>query len=125
MKRTLVIFAMLIFPWVNSYAQETGLEVLRSCGAAVKQADGLPVSDQERIEAIWCLGYLGGFADSLKLSASLFKPQNQKVCLPDKGTSNEQLVRIVTKWLKDNPQDLHQSGRMSVLIALGNAFPCK
>ncbi len=122
MKRTLVLVVVLLIPWGGLNAKETGIEFLRACGATVKQADGLPVSDQESIESIWCLGYLSGFVDSLRLSA---KPQNQKVCLPAKGASNEQLARVVTKWFKNHPESLHQSGRIEIMLALGDAFPCK
>ena len=125
MKRMLVLAVMLLIPWGGLNATETAIEFLRACGSTVKQADGLPVSDKERIESIWCLCYISGFADSLRLSSSLFKPQNQKACLPEEGASGEQLVRVVTKWLKAHPESLHESGRMQVMIALTNAFPCK
>lgn len=118
MKRTLVLVVVLFIPWGGLSAKETGIEFLRACGSTVKQADGVSVSDKERIESIWCLSYISGFADSLRLSSSLFKPQNQKVCLPEEGASGEQLVRVVTKWLKTHPESLHESGRIQVMIAL-------
>jgi len=126
MKRVLILGALvLLIPWNSSNAMQTGIEFLRACGAAVKQADGVPVSGQESVESLWCLSYLAGFTDSLRLTASLFKPQNQKVCLPEEGTSGEQLARIVTKWLKDHPEHIHESGRIQIMFALVNAFPCK
>jgi hypothetical protein len=129
MKRVFFV-AMLLLLCSSSNASEvssmmeTGDDVLRICGASVKKADGLSVSDKEILDAIFCLAYLSGFQDSIRLSISLFKPQNQIICLPEKASSI-QLARIVTKWLKDHPQQLHESGRMLVLFALGDVFPCK
>jgi len=31
---------------------------------------------------------------------------------------------IVQKWLRDHPNELDQPARMSVLVALAQAFPC-
>jgi hypothetical protein len=43
---------------------------------------------------------------------------------PWHGISNDQAVRIVVKWLNKHPEDLHQTARVTVLVALRNAFPC-
>jgi hypothetical protein len=124
MKRILVLLSVLLTSLGDLNARETGIEFLRGCGATVKQADGVAVTVEESIESIWCVGYLSGFADALRLSATFFEPQNQGVCLPEKGVSNEQLARVVTKWLKNHPESLHQSGRTEIMLALGEAFPC-
>lgn len=103
----------------------TGIELLRACAAVVKQADGIDISPQGGIESIYCLGYLSGFTDSARLTTHFYKTQDQRICLPERGASNEQLARIVTKWFRDHPNDLHESARMSVMLALQTAFPCK
>lgn len=120
----LLLFLLASFQAVAE-GMSTGVELLRACAAVVKQADGINVSPQEKVEAIYCLGYLSGFTDSMRLTTHFYEPQDQRICLPEQGASNEQLARVVTKWLRDHPNDLHESARMSVMLSLQTAFPCK
>ena len=69
-----------------------------------------------------CLGYIIGVVDSHMLSsAGLGVPP--MVCLP-KIVSNDQLLDIVTKDLRDNPSERHYGASSSVLESLMRAFPC-
>ena len=110
---------------VGTVAQGSeGARFLRACGAAVKQQDGVSVSDQEMIESLWCIGYVSGFVDSLSISQSTGGGR-QTVCLPQQGISNDQAIRIFVKYLRDNPGTLHETGRVLLYIALAKAFPCR
>ena len=120
----LLLFLLASFQAVAE-GMSTGIEFLRACTAVVKHADGIGVSPEEGVGSVYCLGYLSGFTDSVRLTAHFYKPQDQRICLPEQGASNEQLARVVTKWLRDNPNDLHESTRLSVMLALQAAFPCK
>jgi hypothetical protein len=101
-----------------------GARLLRACGAAVKQQDGLKISDEELADSLWCIGYVMGFLDALAVSNSTASAR-QLVCLPRQGITNDQAVRIVVKYLRENPGVLHESSRASVFIALAKAFPCR
>lgn len=121
---TLLVFLGFL-PARSDAAISTGIEFLRACSATVKQADGLELFPEEQVLSVYCLGYMSGFTDSVRLTNHFYKPKNPGICLPEKGASNEQLIRIITKWLKEHPDTLHQTARMDVLLALQNAFPCK
>jgi len=41
-----------------------------------------------------------------------------------KGVTNNQIVLVVAKYLKDNPAKLHIEATTLVLTALRDAFPC-
>lgn len=126
--RASVILAFFVFSYpllASAKAIDTGAELLRACSAAVKTADGLQISEEDAALSIYCLGYVSGFTDSVRLTSHFYKPRDPKICLPEKGTSNNQLIRVVTKWLKDHPENLHESARMEVLLAFQNTFPCK
>jgi hypothetical protein len=48
------------------------------------------------------------------------------VCFPKgNGVSNDQVVRIVVKWLQDHPQELHKGAESLVVCALHDSFPCR
>ncbi len=125
--RAWVILTFLFFLILSAPAKaiDTGAELFHACSAAVKQADGFQLSVEDTVSSIYCLGYVSGFTDSVRLTSHFYKPQDPKICLPEKGASNNQLIRVVTKWLKDHPENLHESARMEVMFAFQNTFPCK
>lgn len=45
------------------------------------------------------------------------------VCAPA-NVKQEQVVRIVAKWLKDNPSKLHLAAEYAASVSLREAFPC-
>jgi hypothetical protein len=109
-------------------AQElSSIELLRHCNAAVRQADAGNLTADEQLQGFGCFKYLAGFLDGYVLAASMSeKGFGRTLCPPPTtGIESEQAARIVAKWLKENPEQLHQSARISVLIALGRAFPCE
>ena len=127
MRTCLLLFLAVVsigFPISSQGQGPEGTQLLRACGAAVKQQDGVNISDQEMIESLWCIGYVAGFLDSMSIAQTLGGGR-QGVCLPQRGIQNEQAIRILVKYLRDNPQHLHETGRMSLYIALGKAFPCR
>ena len=46
-----------------------------------------------------------------------------QVCLPD--TSHEQLARVMVKYLREHPEQLHWRSGQVAMLALFQAFPCK
>lgn len=96
---------------------------LQACGAAVKQADGGELSPEESVASIFCIGYVSGFLDAHSLVTTQTGAK-KAICTPERGITNDQAIRIFVKFLRENPDQLHESGRMSLFIALAKAFPC-
>lgn len=123
----LLIAALLSLP-LTSIPRAQGLDgnyFLRTCTAAIKQETNDPsLSPDEAIGGISCISYVSGFVDGLALAVGTNKSR-RVVCFPEKGVPNEQMIRIFLKYLTDNPEKLHETGRMSLLIALAKAFPCR
>ena len=114
---------LLLVPVANGQGYD-GAKFLRACSAEVKQQDGLQVSQEESIEALWCISYVSGFLDALAVSDSM-APARKAICLPQRGITTDQAARILVKYLRDNPEKLHQSGRISLFVALTKIFPCR
>jgi hypothetical protein len=88
----------------------------------VRQADGATLNAEDIVRSVWCSGYVGGFLDGLAVMR--WKGGEQKVCLPQNGIENEQAARIVVKYLRAHPEVLHESGRISLLVSITEAFKC-
>lgn len=79
---------------------------------------------EEALGKAHCIGYVTGMVDSAQLIFSV-TPESRLFCPPSSGMSGDQQVRIVVKWLENHPEELHKGGRVSVVLALKEAFPCK
>lgn len=75
-------------------------------------------NDDERI----CHGYIMGVHDTVKSSERLFE-EPALYCEPAR-VSSEQMVLVVKKFLKVNPELLHYSASSTVVEAFIDAYPC-
>ena len=118
---SLVFITTLLFSTFSAHsAYERGEEILWDC-----DPENFDSKDFETIlKTTRCMGYVSGILDGAQLVFGL-KPESRMFCPPDAGISIDQQLRIVRKFLEENPEDLHESGRMSVLLAFQLAFPCK
>jgi hypothetical protein len=62
------------------------------------------------------LGYVMGVSDALQA--------RHTTCSP-KGVSGGQIMDVVTKHFRDDPEDRHYTAESEVELALKKAFPCK
>ncbi|MBX3324890.1 MAG: hypothetical protein KF682_03225 [Nitrospira sp.] len=96
----------------------TGNDFLRRC-------DGPFSNEVEKLGyASFCTGYLQGFQQMQHIVVGMRNVQ-PLYCEPTQSGNYEQLERIVVKWLKNNPEQLHRDARLLVTKALMEAFPCR
>jgi len=74
----------------------------------------------------FCLGYLRGMSDYATSAAQLDPDglKGIKSCRPP-GVDNDQLARVLIKFLEGNPQFLHFGMISTTAKALNQAFPCE
>lgn len=76
------------------------------------------------VQAGSCLGMVEGVRNTmLILNSSL--PEKMKICLPPTGIKNGQAVRVVVKYLNDNPEKLNEDSTLLTMLAIAHAYPCK
>ena len=73
-----------------------------------------------------CLGWVEGFEDGFTVHDELLSvpEKDRMVCIP-RGVSTIQIVRIIKKYIADNPEKAHRPTRYIASLALARAFPCK
>lgn len=98
--------------------------MLRTCTFSIRDADGERLDGKELTLGLYCSSYVEGFLDGIALTAETTRA-TKNVCLPSSGITSEQAIRIFVKYLRSNPEVLHESGRSSLYIALAKAFPCR
>jgi Rap1a immunity proteins len=73
-----------------------------------------------------CLGWVEGFADGLTVHDELLGvPRRDRMACVPRGVTTIQMVRVIQKYLADNPGKAHRPTRYIASIALAGAFPCK
>ena len=105
-------------------AEHDGNEILgqcQQCQQCIKFADSERVGNY--VDACLCVGYVQGVVSTVYFYSDELK-KDAKYCLSGNVT-NPQLVRIVVKYLKYNPNILNESRMALVWRALKGAHPCK
>lgn len=96
----------------------TGNDFLQRC-------DGPFSNEFEKLAYVsFCTGYLQGLLQMQHIIVGMRNVQ-PLYCEPTQSGNYEQLERVVVKWLKNNPEQLHRGARLLVIKALMEAFPCR
>jgi len=103
-----------------------GNRVLEYCTSSVQFMDnGSLSSGTQSAQASWCTGYVTGVMQALDLARSLSDTQDQKNYPSLAGIASGQAIRVIVKYLRENPEKLHERAGTLSLAALQRAFPCK
>ena len=105
--------------------------LLENCGAYLRVMEGNGRGEDDLIHGGACSGYVQGFVDTNNVWFSIY-PSVKLYCLPEPANLNEgwekiylQMIKVVNKWLEDNPASLHYNATSSMIFALKQAFPCE
>lgn len=105
----------------SNKAMADGSELLTQCQHAIKAAEMEKVYDP--FQAGMCMGMVQGVQSTVYfLSDDL--TNESKFCIPEKAKIG-QLVRVVVKYLKENPKFLNEGETGLIWLALRGAYPCK
>jgi len=101
----------------------SGRDVLEVCSGIDSEGN----KDSARIyRDATCLGWVAGFADGFLVHEELLNvPKKDRMACVPPGVTTIQTVRVIKKYLADNPQKAHRPTRYIASIALAGAFPCK
>ena len=119
----MIIFGIVLITCASVFAQEVpdSRDFYQACRAAVKDVNGEQVSVIEAADGGFCAGYIAGLNEGLMIAS---KRKKLNYCLPG-PISGEQMVRVVEKYLRENPQELHKPMSINTIAAMMKAFPCK
>jgi hypothetical protein len=105
-----------------------GSNLLTRCSLAVRVFDGEKLSSADAVDGSFCMGYISGIHD-MDYAVQMLE-ENEKItlmkhaCIPS-NVSTAQVMRVVVKYLRDNPERLHMPASVLVTDAIRSSFPCK
>jgi hypothetical protein len=114
---------LMLLPLQALAAGYDGTALLQDCSAAVSEYTAAPGSPKnESIPAVRCTSFTWGAFTVLR-SVQVGKSATRLLCAPA-TVKEEQVVRIVKKWLEEHPARLHLPAELTVTVSLREAFPC-
>lgn len=133
----IVLIATVVFSLGASPAQARNLSavdgemLLTDCHVAVRMLEVSPkLNSEEWAAGMHCLGFVQGIVDADNVwQTALSKGLGSKArplvfyCVP-KEASWPQLIRVLVKWLEDNPDKLDRSGYDVIGLAMSKAYAC-
>jgi len=120
----LFIALILAFTVSPGLAEIDGNMLLDNCKEAVSYLENENDPSINLSAVNFCVGFVSGVNEvhnTFVSSVSCFDPP--VFCIPPQ-TKPEQLVKVVFKFLKSHPEDLHYQGSVITISALKEAFPC-
>jgi hypothetical protein len=101
----------------------TGRDFLEVCSTVDSEGN----RDAARIQRdATCLGWVAGFADGFLVHEELLSvPRRDRMACVPQGVTTIQIVRVIKKYLADNPGKARRPTRYIASLALAGAFPCK
>lgn len=90
----------------------------------LQRCDGPYTNELQKLAYSFCTGYLQGLQQMHSVVIGVHK-SFPLYCEPTIMGNYDQLERVVIKWLKNNPEQLHRDARVLVTRAWIEAFPCQ
>lgn len=121
------LFSLLVVPLsaqTSEAPRDSGNAFVRRCSVA----DSERLTGADTGNVLECVAYINGFAEGVEYEAFFATAKiNQKApaafCLPDRS-ENGQIIRVVLKYIRDNPAEAHEHTAILIIKALGKAYPC-
>ena len=92
-------------------AETTGLDIINICKGDDTWQEG------------FCFGFITGIFNTTGIQSVNGRASVFTICSPGE-ISNEQAMKVVKLWLRNNPKELHRPAAALVYEALYDAFPC-
>jgi Rap1a immunity proteins len=101
----------------------SGRDFLEVCSSI----DGGGNSDAARIQRdATCLGWVEGFVDGFLVHEELLSiPRRDRMACVPQVVTTIQIVRVIKKYLAENPGKARRPTRYIASLALAGTFPCK
>lgn len=121
----LVVFVlMLLCSPTLAQATHDGIELSEECTVALRTIEHPTNMDEFHMGA--CFGLVDGVMGTMTLWNTVDAQRNETKfhgCIPTEVTV-EEAVKVVLKYLNDNPTQLHQRDASLVVSALAKGYPC-
>jgi hypothetical protein len=105
--------------------QDSGNAFVRLCSVV---DDTKHLSGEEFGNLAGCIGYIDGFTEGVGMEGLYASAKDKNIasvpfCIPE-GAEAGQLIRVVLKYIRNNPELAHEHTAVIIVKSLGKAYPC-
>jgi hypothetical protein len=109
----------------DSYS-ESGNGFINWCSVVDKPDEQLNADDLEHVSA--CIGFVTGLLEGIAVDDIAYEGKCPirpfSFCLPDPMPPKIQLIRVIMKYIRENPETAHETAAVLTIRALKHAYPC-
>ena len=114
------VLLVLVTSTVTGQSDYTGMELAADLTAAIKIMDGDRDALADNQLPVRGGSYVRGAVDTISVYEMEGCPL---ICIPEEVTMG-QAMRVIMKYIKDHPEQLHAHAAVITIVALKGAFPC-
>lgn len=101
----------------------SGTNFLKVCSSVDSEGNRNPVRIYNDAT---CLGWVEGFAEGFTVHDELLGvPERDRMACVPRQVTTVQTIRVIQKYIADNPDKAHRHTRYIASLALARAFPCR
>lgn len=126
---TLLLFVLnsCLFAQTVETLHTSGNAFLRVC-SVVDKNDMEYLGADQKLAVMSCLNYVSGFTNGVDIEMQFVKNATKRnthapFCVPE-SVKDIQIVRIVLKYIRDNPAAARRNTNSLIMFALGERYPC-
>ena len=124
----LFVLGTSLFAQTEESLETSGNAFLRICSVVDKENDMEHLSVDQKMALMSCLNYVSGFTNGVDFEMQFVKNATKQsthapFCVPE-SIKNTQMVRVVLKYIRDNPLAARRNTNSLIMFSLGELYPC-
>ena len=124
----LFVLSSSLFAQTNESLETSGNTFLRICSVADKEENTEHLSVDQKVALTSCLNFISGFTNGVEVEMLFVENATKQsshapFCVPA-SVENIQIVRVVLKYIRDNPAAAHRKTNSLIMFSLGERYPC-
>jgi hypothetical protein len=124
----LFVLSSSLFAQTQDSLETSGNAFLRICSVADKEENTEHLSVDEKVALMSCLNFISGFTNGVEVEMLFVENATKQsthapFCVPA-SVENIQIVRVVLKYVRDNPAAARRKTNSLIMFSLGERYPC-
>jgi hypothetical protein len=112
----------------NESLETSGNAFLRVCSVVDKEENMEHLSVDQKVALMSCLNFVSGFTGGVEVEMQFVENATKQsthapFCVPA-SVENIQIVRVVLKYIRDNPAAARRKANSLIMFSLGERYPC-
>ena len=124
----LFVLSSSLFAQTKESLETSGNVFLRICSVVDKEQNMEHLSVDQKVAVMSCLNFVSGFTNGVEVEMQFVENATKQsthapFCVPE-SVEDIQMVRVVLKYIRDNPAAAHRKTNSLIMFSLGERYPC-